>query len=85
MKNDLVKFEIKVDLDNTLEYNFQPFFHRRESDPISNNEKNLQNPGLVHKNYTDSISKLLINANDNTLKDGNNGNFFFHKIFFKKY
>lgn len=75
MKNDLVKFEIKVDLDKTLEYNFLPFFHKKEEqENESSNEKNLQNPGLLHKNYTDSISKLLINANDNTLENEIYGN-----------
>ena len=52
------------------QYHFQPFYQKIES---LANEKNLQNPGLVHKNYTDSISKLLINANDNTLADENYG------------
>jgi hypothetical protein len=67
MKNDFKQFEIKVDLDKTLEYNFQPFFQRREENQQISSDNNLQNPGLVHKNYTDSLSKLLINADDNTL------------------
>lgn len=76
MINDLKKFEIKVDLDKTLEYNFQPFFIKKEEteNQENSNEKNLQNPGLVHKQYTDSISKLLINADDNTLEDQKSGN-----------
>jgi hypothetical protein len=67
MKNDFKLFEIKVDLDKTLEYNFQPFFQRTDGNQQISSEKNLQNPGLVHKNYTDSLSKLLINADDNNI------------------
>jgi len=80
MKNDLKKFEIKVDLDKTLEYNFQPFFHKKDESQQISTEKNLQNPGLVHKNYTDSISKLLINADDNTLENQKFGKNFLWKF-----